>query len=256
MMRRFVLVTLCLLSQGCYSQHETIYIAPSSSSSPPTLEGYAKKNATVRWEVLDANDSFQIKFKGSPPCQPTSDVDPFTAKVGHPATCKIKVPRGYKKGDVLRFRYQLIHTNKRPGDDQLFFEHVGSCDTCLYSSSPTGALAANSKATGTSTPASSSIPTDYIETLSCTAPYITPDPPPLDVSAGDRVHWQNPNDAGKPTWTIQFDDATACKAPVTFKNPTCEVTGVSSTKPYIYHVIVGNGQPPNGCKFDGSIVVK
>ena len=255
MMTRLVLVALYLLLDGavyCYGQHETIYV--NTSSSNPTVEGYAKKNTTVQWKVLNSTDSFQIKFKGSAPCQPTTDPNPLNATATHAATCKIRVPRGYKNGDVLRFQYKILHTKIRPADDQEFYEHVGSCDTCVETMTPAGTRAAASKATGTPTPTSLSIPTDYIETLSCTSPHIDPDPS-LNVLPGDRVHWQNPNDAAKPSWTITFDDSTACKDPVTSKNPTCEVTGAPSATPYTYHVTVANGQAPNGCKFDGSIVV-
>ena len=256
-MMRLILAILCFLQLGigaCYGQkYNTIYIAPSSSSSPPTiLEGYAKANQILQWKVLDQKDNFTIQFVDTdPPCKPPADAAALTAYANHPATCKVKLPKGYTKGDVLRFEYQLIDNNHKHRNVLKLFQHVGSCDTCLDSSSP--GLTANSTPAPPAPPAPLTIPKDHTETLSCISPYITPNVS-LDVTPSDRVFWQNPNGESKPSWTITFDDPTACKDPVTFAKPVCKVTGTIGTK-YTYHVKVGNGQAPNGCQFDGYINV-
>jgi hypothetical protein len=255
MMRRFVVAALCLLIQGtglCYGLNQTIYINPANSSI--SLGGYAKKNTTVRWEVLDAGGSFEVSFTSRAPCQKTEYKDPLHAYAHHPAECKIRLPKGYKKGDVLHFKYQLVPLPRVPGGQQIFFQHVGSCDPCTDPGGPIGATTAVANAADTTRTGTAYLPVSYLEDLSCTSPYIQPDPS-LKVNVGDNIYWENPSGANRPTWTIMFDDPTACTTAPTFKNPTCAVANKPSATPYAYHVVVGNGQAPNGCKFDGNIVI-
>jgi plastocyanin len=269
MMRRLVLAFLCVLIQGtslCYGQHTIyIYIVPPISAEQ-TLQVYAKNNTTVKWVALTARPdgtgpSFEVKFPNStPPCQFTDSAH-LTAKYHHDAECKIKLPKGYKKDTVLHFQYSIVDTTKDVDPHPvIFFQHVGSCDPCSDPGGPVpvGASPMVPNTTDVTTSKSTDFPSTYIETLTCksdTLPNnINPDPA-LSVIVGDTVYWQNPDGVGHPSWTIQFDSATACKVAPTFKDPTCEVTATPSATAYTYHVVVGNGQSPKGCKFDGTITV-
>jgi hypothetical protein len=252
MMRRLVLATLCFLIQGtglCYGLNQTIYINPNGASQ--TLEGYAKKNTTVYWKVLVQADgtapSFTVEFPHGVPCK-SSDPKDLTASLGHPAKCKIRLPKGYKNGDVLRFQYQLNPPPKGP-DNQIFFQHVGSCDPC-DSGGPSGATPAVAKPANTTIAATTYLPLTYLEDIYCTVPYVRPDP--LKVFVGDTVFWENPNGAGSPKWTITFD-MPACKTAPTFNDPSCVATTASDTA-YTYHVVVGNPKSPT-CKFDANMTV-
>ena len=268
MMRRLVLAFVCVLIQGtslCYGQHTIyIYIVPPISAEQ-TLQVYAKKNTTVKWVALTSRPdgtgpSFEVKFPNStPPCQFTDSAH-LTAKYHHDAECKIKLPKGYKKDTVLHFQYSIVDTTKAVDPHPvIFFQHVGSCDPCADPGGPVpvGGSANALNSPKTPIPGQGGFPVPHTETLSC-----KPSPPQqyqidpdqnLPVNGGDTIYWQNPNQAGRPKWSITFDDPTICKAAPTFDNPTCEVT-TTPTKPYTYHVVVGNGQSPNGCKIDGSIV--
>jgi hypothetical protein len=275
MKRYLVLVTFCFLLlplNGCV-RHGNIYIAPGP---PPTIEGYAKPGAIVQWNVMskDAKDSFTILFIGTPPCETATSK--YTASPGNPATCKIKAPRGYKKRTDLRFEYKILPSGQsvpppdrqppggpppRPGDNQIFFQHVGSCDTCIYGQNPppdSQQRSSQASSTGSqqqSTTASSTIPTTYTVTVSCPPVTAPVDPTPLYVLTGDLVFWNNPNGAARPKFTITFDDPTACKNNVT--SPNCVVAGKpgDSSASYPYHVTLGNGNAPNGCKVDGALKI-
>jgi hypothetical protein len=259
MMRPLTIVTLCFLLQGadqCYGAQNIMYINPGTGSGATTVDGYAKKDTTLKWNVLNAGDSYTIHFFGTPPCRPSQDPKALSAYTKHPATCQIILPRGYKKGRFLHYSYTVDDNNKAGHGTQEFYQHVGSCDTCIYNPAPTGDGAADAKAIGALLPKIASSSKTYIETLSCAPPppSISPDAS-LTVVPGDDVYWNNPNGASKPSFKIEFDRPAPCTDAVTFDSPECLVTKAPGTYTYTYDVTVGSGQAPKGCKLHGSLTV-